>query len=129
MIECIRKELNYHTSRSSGPGGQHVNKTESRVELRWDLLNSACLSGKQKLLLSKRLDKRLTDKGILILTCDTHRSQYKNRVEITDRFLKLIILNIKPPKKRKSTKPTRSSVERRIKNKKIRGELKKLRRS
>ena len=127
MEKCLKKECSYNTSRSSGPGGQHVNKTESRVELRWDMVNSLCLTGEQKYLLKERLGKRLTDQGVLILTCETHRSQHKNREEITGRFLKLITLNIKLPKKRKSTRPTRSSVEKRIKNKKIRSEIKRSR--
>lgn len=104
-----------------------MNKTESRVELRWDMVNSLCLTEDQKFMLKERLGKRLTDQGVLILTCEMHRSQHKNREEITGRFLKLITLNIKFPKKRKSTKPTRSSVEKRIKNKKIRGEIKRSR--
>lgn len=128
MRECLKKEVFYKTSRSSGPGGQHVNKTESRVELSWNLLDSVCLIESQKLLLKQRLAPRLTNQGILMITCDTHRSQYRNREEVTERFLALISASLMKQKKRKPTRPTRSSVEKRIKNKKFRGEIKNSRR-
>ena len=128
MHDCLKKELNFKTSRSSGPGGQHVNKTESRVELSWNMMESVCLNESQKLLVKKRLSSRLTDQGILMLVSEKYRSQHRNREDVTERFLALISASLIPIKKRKPTRPTRSSVEKRIKNKKIRGEIKSSRR-
>jgi ribosome-associated protein len=129
MRECLKKELKYRTSRSSGPGGQHVNKTESRVELIWDLEGSECLSKVQKERVRRRWGSRLTGNGELILAGEKYRSQYRNRETVTERFLDMICSSIVPVKKRKPTKPTRASREKRIRQKKIRGELKRLRRN
>ncbi|MCK5137587.1 MAG: aminoacyl-tRNA hydrolase [Bacteroidales bacterium] len=129
MRECLKKEVSYKTSRSSGPGGQHVNKTESRVELYWNLTDSVCLNDFQKHMIRKRLVSRLTEKSVLILTSDKHRSQHQNKEDVTERFLKLIAASLVPVRKRYPTKPTRSSVEKRISNKKIRGDLKRSRRN
>ena len=128
MRECLKKELKYRTSRSSGPGGQHVNKTETRVELVWDLEASECLNTLQKKRVRKRQGSRLTEDGLLILAGEKYRSQHRNRDEVTERFLELIAESIVPIKKRKPTKPTRASREKRIRDKKIRGEIKRLRR-
>ncbi|MEN8201558.1 MAG: alternative ribosome rescue aminoacyl-tRNA hydrolase ArfB [Bacteroidota bacterium] len=128
MRECLKKELNYRTSRSSGPGGQHVNKTESRVELLWHLQKSECLDEAQKNLVYKRLHSRISDEGWLILGCEKHRSQHQNREEVTERFISLLLASLVPLKKRKATTPTRTSIEKRISNKKIRGEVKRSRR-
>ena len=121
------KEVKFRASRSSGPGGQHVNKTESRVELLWSLETSECLNNLQKYRVNRSLHSRITDEGLLILGSEKHRSQYQNKQEVKERFLSLIIASITPPKKRKHTSPTRSSVEKRIKKKKIRGEIKRSR--
>lgn len=128
MRECLSRELKFRTSRSSGPGGQHVNKTESRVELLWSPGDSSCLSEGQRALLISRLGKRLSEDGYLIMASEKYRSQYRNRVELVNRFLDLIQSCLVPVKKRKATRPTRASVEKRIRNKKYRGEIKKSRR-
>jgi ribosome-associated protein len=128
MVNCLLEELTFRTSRSSGPGGQHVNKTESRVELIWDLQKTACLDDAQKSLLQRRIRSRLTEDGILILASDKHRSQHRNRQEVTERFLEVLSAGLKPVKKRRPTKPSRTSVEKRLKGKKIRGEIKRSRR-
>ena len=128
MRECLIREVEFRTSRSSGPGGQHVNKTESRVELLWSPQASDCLNETQKLMLASRLGNRITDEGVLILVSEKYRSQHRNRADVTERFLFLILASLVPVKKRKPTRPTRSSVEKRIKNKKIRGEIKRSRR-
>lgn len=127
MRDCLIREVEYRTSRSSGPGGQHVNKTESRVELLWSLQESNCLSEAQKIMVLGRLAGRITDEGKLILVSEKYRSQHRNKVEVTARFLDLLTRSLVPLKKRRPTRPTRSSVEKRIRNKKIRGEIKKLR--
>jgi ribosome-associated protein len=127
MLECLKKEINYRTSRSSGPGGQHVNKTESRVELLWHLPSSGCLEETEKIRVQKRLQSRITDEGWLILRCDKHRSQHRNREEVSSRFISLLQASLVAPKKRKATRPTRGSIEKRISNKKIRGQTKRSR--
>lgn len=128
MRECLIREVEFRTSRSSGPGGQHVNKTESRVELLWSPQDSDCLSEAQKILISGRLSSRITDDGFLIMVSEKYRSQYRNKAEVKQRFLDLVIASLVPVKKRRSTRPTRSSVEKRIRSKKIRGEIKRSRR-
>jgi len=128
MFDCILGEVSFRTSRSSGPGGQHVNKTESRVELIWNLLETNCLEDWQKDLLADRIGHRLTDDGVLVLASEKYRSQHRNREDVTERFLELVKAGLVPVKKRRPTKPTRTSVEKRIKSKKIRGEIKRNRR-
>jgi ribosome-associated protein len=127
MRECLKKELSYRTGRSSGPGGQHVNKTESRVEVRWNLPASGCLDATQKSLVSKRLHARLSREGWLVLGSEKHRSQHRNREEVTERFFRLLQASLVPLKQRKATSPSRSSIENRIGHKKIRGQLKRFR--
>ena len=104
-----------------------MNKTESRVELLWSPQESDCLDDLQKHRVNRRLQSRITHEGLLILGSEKHRSQHQNKQEVTERFLSLIFASITTPKKRKPTKPTRSSIEKRIKNKKIRGEIKRKR--
>jgi len=105
-----------------------VNKTESRVELIWDLQKTVCLNESQKSLLAKRIRSRLTEEGVLILASGKYRSQHRNRQDVVERFLELVKSGLQPVKKRRPTKPSRTSVERRIKGKKIRGEIKRSRR-
>jgi len=127
MKECLVREVEFRTSRSSGPGGQHVNKTESRVELLWSPGNSECLNEAQKKMLSSRLANRITDEGILILVSEKYRSQHRNKADVTERFVDLVTASLVPVKKRKPTRPTRSSVEKRIRSKKIRSDIKRSR--
>lgn len=128
MRECLTRELEFRTSRSSGPGGQHVNKTESRVELLWFPQESACLNEAQKTMVISRLKNRISNEGILHMHSEKYRSQHRNKAELTERFLDLVSASLVPVKKRRATRPTRSSVEKRIQNKKIRGEIKRARR-
>jgi ribosome-associated protein len=128
MRECLMQELQFRTSRSSGPGGQHVNKTESRVELLWSPSLSRCLDEGQKALVSSRIGKRLNEEGILILASEKYRSQYRNKTDVTERFVDLVLASLVPEKKRRPTRPTRTSIEKRLRNKKIRGEIKRSRR-
>jgi len=128
MNDCLMGEVTYRTSRSSGPGGQHVNKTESRVELIWNVYNSACLDVDQRTRLMSYLGNRLTDRGELILASEKYRSQNRNKEDVAGRFLRLVSAGLIPPKKRRPTRPTRASRENRIKLKKIRGEIKRNRR-
>lgn len=121
-------EVRYRTSRSHGPGGQHVNKTESRVELIWKPGDSTSLNDEQKLRILSQLGKRLTEDGELILASEKYRSQHRNKEEVSERFLKLVAASLIIPKRRLPTRPTRSSRELRIKKKKMRGDIKRSRR-
>ena len=124
MKAALLNEIKYQTSRSSGPGGQHVNKTESKVELHWNLEESETLSDNQKTILRAKLGNKLTKEGVLIMHSQQTRSQIRNKELVTERFLLLIEKMLTPRKKRRATKPTRASVERRIKAKKQHGEKK-----
>lgn len=118
IAENLIKELSFKAVRSSGAGGQHVNKVSSKVELIFDLQNSVELSSEEKELLLKNLYSKLTKEGILLLNCDESRSQHKNKELVIDRFITLITNGLKTPKKRKPTKPSKSSVLKRLDKKK-----------
>ena len=127
MPDCLNKEVKYRTSRSSGAGGQHVNKVSTKVELIFDVNGSAVLSEEQKAIICERLKNRISNEGLLTLQCDETRSQLKNKEIVFNRFVILIEDALKPKKERKPTKPTKSSVEKRIKDKKKKTEKKDLR--
>lgn len=112
------KELSFKAIRSSGAGGQHVNKVSSKVELTFDLENSKALSNKEKELLFKNLATKLTKEHVLILQCDENRSQHKNKEIVINRFIKLLTKGLVRPKKRKPTKPSKSSIKKRLNSKK-----------
>lgn len=114
----LLKELNFKAVRSSGAGGQHVNKVSSKIELTFDLENSYALSIEEKQLLIKNIATRLTKEKILILFCDESRSQHKNKELVKKRFLELIKQGLKRPKVRRATKPSRSSVIKKAESKK-----------
>lgn len=128
-VRIPENELEFRASRSGGPGGQGVNTTSSKIELRFDVENSSQLSNRDKKLIRERLGNRMTDDGVLILQSSEQRSQHQNREAAVSRFQALVSEAIQPPKRRKKTRPTRASKERRLKAKKIRGEKKKLRKS
>lgn len=120
-------ELHFNTSRSSGPGGQHVNKTETRVELRFNIPSSLILSEREKTLLMSRLSGRLTQEGDLIVVSQDTRSQQTNREIAIERFLDLITENLKPERKRKPTKVPQPEKEKRLDEKKRQSEKKRSR--
>ena len=111
-------ELTFKAIRSSGAGGQHVNKVSSKVVLNFDLTNSQVFSEEQVALLLKNLSTRLTSDGILILHSDESRSQHKNKELVIKRFLELIQQSLKVPKKRKPTKVPRAVKLKRLSKKK-----------
>jgi ribosome-associated protein len=123
-IEKVISELSFKAVRSSGAGGQNVNKVSSKVVLSFDLNNSDSLSEEQKLLLFENLKTKLTSEGILILNCDEDRSQLKNKEIVTKRFLKIIQNALIIPKERKLTKIPRSVIEKRINEKRTNSEIK-----
>jgi len=125
--EQILTELQFKAIRSSGPGGQHANKVSSKVELSFHIEASAGLTERQKKRVLLKLGNKLSKEGLLILQCDESRSQHKNKELVIKRFLKLIEKSLVVPKARKKSRPTRSSIEKRLKGKKI-ASLKKLNR-
>ncbi|KDN56777.1 alternative ribosome rescue aminoacyl-tRNA hydrolase ArfB [Flavobacterium seoulense] len=127
-IHKLISELQYKAVRSSGAGGQNVNKVSSKVVLSFDLKNSQALSDEEKLLLENNLSSRLTSDLILILNCDEDRSQLKNKEIVTKRFLELIRKGLIVPKIRKATRIPKSVIKKRIKDKKNLSEIKKSRR-
>lgn len=120
-------ELDYSASRGGGPGGQHVNKTASKVTVRFDVRQSPSLSERQRQLLLARLESRLTNDGVLVLSSHESRSQAANREEVTDRLVDLLREALRPRKRRRKTRPTRASKERRLDAKKQRGQIKRTR--
>ena len=126
--EKITSELQYKAVRSSGAGGQNVNKVSSKVVLTFDLKNSQALTEEEKLLLETKLQSRLTSEQILILNCDEDRSQFKNKLIVTKRFLDIITAGLHIPKIRKATKIPKSVIRKRIKDKKNISDIKKTRR-
>jgi len=122
--EKIISELQFKAVRSSGAGGQNVNKVSSKVVLTFNLTSSQSLSEEEKLLLSEKLKTKLTSEGLLILNCDEDRSQVKNKEIVIKRFLKLIQNALITPKKRKPTKIPRSVIEKRLKSKRTTSERK-----
>ena len=118
ISENILKELKFKAVRSSGAGGQHANKVSSKIELFFDLQNSDSLTSEEKELLQKNLKSKLTKDGILMLQCAESRSQHKNKDIAIKRFLQIITNGLKVPKKRKATKPSKSSINKRLEKKK-----------
>jgi ribosome-associated protein len=127
-VRIPANELEFRASRSSGPGGQSVNTTSSKVELRWDVAASPVLGATQRSRLLDRLASRLTADGVLILVGSEHKSQHRNREAVLARFRAIVGEALEPPKPRRRTRPTRASRERRLAAKKQRGETKRLRR-
>jgi len=121
-------ELSFRYSRSSGPGGQHAQKSSTRVELLFDVRSSPSLTEKQRSSILKRLAGYIDTAGVLHLTSQTERSQLRNKEEVVDRFQTLLGDALKRRKRRKPTKPTAKSKERRLKKKKQQSQTKKLRR-
>lgn len=122
--EKIITELNFKAVRSSGAGGQNVNKVSSKVVLTFDLNASQALNEEEKALIETKLATKLTSENLLILNCDEDRSQLKNKAIVTKRFLDLIERSLIVPKKRKATKVPKSVVEKRLKDKSTVSEIK-----
>ena len=127
-VEIILSELKYKAIRSSGAGGQNVNKVSSKVVLTFDLKNSQALSDEEKKLLEVKIANRLTAEQVLILSCDEDRSQLKNKAIVTKRFLDIVASGLVIPKIRKATKIPKAAVKKRIKDKKNISEIKQSRR-
>lgn len=120
----IIKELLFKATRSSGSGGQNVNKVSTKVELRFDLLNTSLFSEDEINRILVKLKNRISSEGILILTSDTERTQLGNKKKVLQLFFDLIDKALFKPKKRINTKPTKASKEKRLKDKKLKSERK-----
>ncbi len=120
-------EIEFDFVRSSGPGGQNVNKVATAAQLRFDVTATQSLSDEVKQRLTRLAGRRMTGDGVLIIDARRYRSQGKNRDDAMDRLVQLIRSAAIRPKKRKPTRPTRASKERRLKGKKQRSETKRLR--
>ena len=121
-------ELRVSFARSSGPGGQNVNKVESKVELRWKPAESVVLSERDRSWLLERLADRLTAAGELMVTSSKTRDQAKNRDDAQGKMIEIIRAALVRPKIRRKTRPSRRSVERRLQDKRERSERKRTRR-
>jgi len=117
-ISDFESELVFRTSRSSGSGGQHVNKVETKAELNFDVLNSALLSEQQKRKVLDKLKNRINKSGILLISSESERSQLANKKKVIARFYELLKECLKERKKRVPTKPSFSSKEKRLRIKK-----------
>jgi ribosome-associated protein len=122
-------ELGFTASRASGPGGQHVNKTSSRVTLQWDVAGSTLLTSRQRELIEQRLASRLTRDGVLQVHAEGSRSQHRNRELARERLVELVAgaLHTDPP--RRATRTPRGVHRRRVANKRKRGETKRMRKA
>ena len=122
--EIINSELNFKAVRSSGAGGQNVNKVSSKMVLIFDVATSQGLDEDEKVLLQTKLKTKISQENLLILTCDEDRSQLKNKRIIIKRFFEMLEKALVKPKVRKATKITKGANERRIQEKKKSSEIK-----
>ena len=124
QFESIQNEVVFTTSRSSGPGGQNVNKVNSKVILHWDVRNSNLITEDQKEIILAKLRTRVTKEDVLILSAQDSRSQLANKEEVIKKLDNLLRKAFTLRKKRKPTKPSKSSIHKRVKEKKMKGEKK-----
>lgn len=123
-LDVLQLELTFKAVKSSGPGGQHVNKTASKVVVQYNIPESSALNEEEKALLLKKLFSRLTNEGILIMDSSESRSQHKNKELVTERLIEVLNAGLKKTKPRKKTKPGRASKLKRLREKKERSDKK-----
>lgn len=111
-------ELSYKTSRSSGAGGQNVNKVETSVTVLWKVEDSQFLNEEEKILIQNKLKNRINSEGILQLTVSESRAQLQNKKIATEKILELVNISLIMPKKRLKTKPSKAKVQKRLDSKK-----------
>ncbi len=122
--ETIKRELFFNVQRSQGAGGQHVNRTNSAVTLQWYFFESQGLSQEEKALVAQKLASRINEEQVLYLRREVHRDQIQNKKDAIEELFRILEKCFHKPKKRLATKPTRSSVRERIKNKRSHSEKK-----
>ena len=127
-LSIPRNELDVRVSRSSGAGGQHVNKTSSRVEIFWNIPASRALTDEQRARLLDKLCSRLTTEGSIRVVASDMRSQSRNRDLAEERLAELVRRSLMVPRKRKATRPTRAAKEARLESKKLHSNKKRTRR-
>ena len=127
-VSIPMSELRFRFARSSGPGGQHVNRSATQVELLFDVANSPSLNETQRQRVLRKLGSRIDKEGILHLVSQETRSQLRNREEVVERFQGLLREALRVPKRRRPTRPTRAARERRLEEKRRRSEAKRSRR-
>jgi len=127
-VSIPMSELSFRFARSSGPGGQHVNRSATQVELLFDVANSPSLNETQRRRVLSRLRSRIDQEGILHLVSQETRSQLRNREEVVERFQVLMCEALRVPRRRLSTHPTRAARERRLEEKRRRSAIKRDRR-
>ncbi|MBA9078405.1 MULTISPECIES: alternative ribosome rescue aminoacyl-tRNA hydrolase ArfB [Rufibacter] len=124
MLPDLSSELTFQTSRSSGPGGQNVNKVASRVEVWFSIANSELLTPDQKALLLEKLGPRLNKDGFLHLASQESRSQLDNKEGVVQKLYETLAQALRRPKPRKRTKPSKAAIERRLQSKQKQGQKK-----
>ena len=124
QLTIPHEEIRFTASRASGPGGQHVNTADTRIELRWNIRQSAVLSDSQRERITMALASRINRRGELVLRSGTRRSQHQNRQEVLTRLVTLVQRALAVRKRRVQTKPPASTRERRLQEKKRRAEIK-----
>jgi ribosome-associated protein len=124
----FEKEFVFSTSRSSGPGGQNVNKVSTKVELRFNLHLTSVFTDDEKETIFRKLKNKITKEGELVLVSQSERTQLMNKIVVTEKFYDLMSGALTVQKKRRSTRPTLSSKIKRLEGKRNRGNIKKLRR-
>ena len=127
-LDGLLSELTFSYSRSSGPGGQNVNKVSTKVEVRFNVAASSVLSENEKSLILEKLANRIASGGELIIVCQSERTQGGNKEKVVEKFLELIKKALTPRKKRKPTKPSLAAREKRLEEKRLISEKKEARR-
>ena len=127
IIPDLSGEFFIQASRSRGPGGQNVNKVNSKIELRFNIKDSLLLTEEQKQALLKKLSAKISSDGFLIVISQGDRSQLINRQDAIRKINNIIIKSLQPAKRRKRTQPTKSSIEKRLAEKRIKADIKQTR--
>ncbi|MBE0638838.1 MAG: aminoacyl-tRNA hydrolase [Bacteroidales bacterium] len=125
----LENECSFVASRSSGPGGQHVNKVSTRIDLRFNIAASLLLTDEEKARITSRLKKKISEEGIIVVSCQEWRSQLKNKKTAIEKFYEILERALKVPRKRRVTRLPESFRKKRLQDKKLQSEKKNLRKT